>query len=115
MRHQLITCLPSRTADSRGISCPRAILSTGSLCLAGLLFLAGVPVVAAPSTAVAPASLAAADSAFGAGTLRSALRLQEVYGAQHFPAEGLIIQELRFRPDFHYGNAFTSTVASIEI
>lgn len=115
MRRQLITCLSTRSADPRGISRPRTILSTGFLCLAGLLFLAGVPVVAAPSTAVAPASLAAADSAFGAGTLRSALRMQEVYGAQHFPAEGLIIQELRFRPDYQYGNAFTTTVASIEI
>jgi hypothetical protein len=66
---------------------------------------------------VVPTTLANRDVAYGAGTLREPnLRLQEVYGSVHFPTEGaLLITELRFRPDFQQGGAFSATIANIQI
>jgi len=64
---------------------------------------------------VAPANLASEDATFGSGWLAApAYRVQEAYGAEHFPTQALIITELRFRPDRFYGQAFTTAVASIQ-
>jgi hypothetical protein len=72
--------------------------------------------VSAASTLVAPTDLAAADSAYGSGVLRaSGYRQQTAYGAVHFPADvALVITELRYRPDYFYGSAFTTTIGNIE-
>src|SRR6266404_326543 len=80
----------------------------------GVLLLFSVDsMFAQTSTVVAPANLAIQDMVFGSGMLRGAgYRMQEAYG--HFPAQGMIITELRFRPDRFYGQAFTTTVASIQ-
>ena len=65
---------------------------------------------------VVPTSLAENDSPYGAGTLRAAgYRLQEVYGAENFPAAPLVITELRYRPDATYGFAFDTIVADLQI
>ena len=68
-------------------------------------------------TLVAPNNLAAADYPFGAGTLAAAnYRSQQVYGAQHFPPGiALIITELRFRPDYQHGKAFSTTITNIQV
>ena len=80
-----------------------------------ILLLSVVGGFAQSGTVVAPGTLAERDAPFGSGTLRApGFRIQQVYGAQHFPSNGMIITELRFRPDYFYGRAFTSTVASIQ-
>lgn len=66
-------------------------------------------------SAVAPANMAAQDSIFGSGTFTSPVRTQLAYGSEHFSSSGLFITELRFRPDYYYGRAFTSTVSQIQI
>src|SRR5438067_1042291 len=72
-------------------------------------------VLAQSGMVIAPGRLATQDVAFVSGTLAFPnLHLQEVYGAQHFPKTGMIITELRFRPDFLYGRAFTTTVEQIQ-
>ena len=81
----------------------------------GLLGLGRVLAADGPVTVVTPAGLANTDSAFGAGTLSQPIHIQEVYGAQDFPTGTLWITELRFRPDYRYGNAFTTAVPFIEI
>ncbi len=74
-----------------------------------------MPLLAQPNTVVAPSMVATQNVAFGAGTLRNPnFRIQEVYGSQHFPTQGMIITELRFRPDSYYGQAFTATVSNIQ-
>ncbi len=66
---------------------------------------------------VAPNNLATTDQSYGSGGLRAAnYRLQSVYGAAHFPQDiGLLITELRYRPDRAAGYAFSTTVASIQV
>lgn len=59
--------------------------------------------------------MATDDSAFGSGTLRGAYRVQLAYGSVHFPTGALLITELRFRPDYQYGQAFSTTLANIQI
>src|SRR6185436_1048970 len=55
------------------------------------------------------------DHAFGAGTFRNpSYREQQVYAASQFGAGVVAITQLRFRPDYFYGNAFTANVASIQ-
>src|SRR3954447_7383336 len=82
------------------------LLLTSCLCNSGL---------AAPSVLVAPANMVTSDSIAGSGTLKRSLRVQEVYGAVHFPTGGLVITELRFRPDYYYGFAFTNTVTTLQV
>ena len=67
------------------------------------------------SAVILPPNMATNDQAFGAGVLGGSLRIQEVYGAVYFPTGALVITELRYRPDYAYGFAFTTTVANIEI
>jgi hypothetical protein len=67
---------------------------------------------------IVPNELANADTAFGSGTLANpAHRSQQVYGASEFGSVtgALLITELRFRPDYFYGRAFSATVSNIEI
>ena len=65
---------------------------------------------------VAPNQLATSSPIFGSGVLRAPnYHEQMVYGTAHFPPDiGLVITELRFRPDSFYGQAFTTTVESIQ-
>jgi hypothetical protein len=65
---------------------------------------------------VAPNTAATNDSTFGSGVLiASNYREQMIYGAIHFPPDiGLVITELRLRPDRSSGRAFTTTVANIQ-
>jgi hypothetical protein len=67
-------------------------------------------------TLVVPPSMAANDMRFGSGIFRAAnYRAQAVYGSNLFPANiGLVITELRYRPDWFWGSAFTTTVANIQ-
>lgn len=66
---------------------------------------------------IAPNSMANNDSDFGSGILRAAnYRSQGVYGSANFPQDiGLLITELRFRPDRYYGTAFSTTIPNIQI
>ena len=67
---------------------------------------------------VLPAALVSNDVAFGSSTFRTAdFRVQQVYAANGFSTVPgpKVIQELRWRPDYNYGNAFTSTLAQLEI
>lgn len=83
-------------------------------CLAVLGVVGGTPVFG-QNTVVAPGNLASNDVAFGAGTLANPnYRVQEVYGSRHFPTNGMIITELRYRPDSTYGRAFTASVGNIQ-
>ena len=75
----------------------------------------GVWAAPTPVQVVVPKALATNDSAFGAGTLSGSFHMQEVYGADNFPAGTLRITELRFRPDYRYGKAFSTTIANLEI
>ena len=70
-----------------------------------------------PAVLVVPNSLEDADDSFGSGTLRAAgLRMQFVYGSVHFPPDiGVLITELRFRPDRAAGFAFTGVIASLQV
>lgn len=68
-----------------------------------------------PSAIVVPSNMASNDFGFGSGSLKSILRIQTVYGASLFPTGALAITELRFRPDYVYGYAFTTTVANLEV
>jgi hypothetical protein len=67
-------------------------------------------------TVVAPNQMATANPVLGSGVLRAAnYHEQMVYSAAHFPQDiALIITELRFRPDSSAGQAFTTTLASIQ-
>jgi plastocyanin len=51
----------------------------------------------------------------GSGTLNTGGRFQVVYSASQFPAGILTIHELRMRPSAVWGNAFTSTIANLQI
>ncbi len=67
---------------------------------------------------VVPNELATNDAAFGSGTLANAgFRSQQVYGASEFGSVtgAVVITELRFRPDYFYGRAFSATVANLQI
>ena len=66
---------------------------------------------------VAPRIATTQDEAFGASTLSTAnLRNQQVYDARHFPTGVVMsIHQIRFRPDYFYGRAFTTTVQNIQI
>jgi hypothetical protein len=81
-----------------------------------LLLAAVGALTATASTVVAPNSLATSDSAFGSGIFRAAsYRAQAVYSSAHFPQGAvLLITELRYRPDYSLGGAFTTTVANIQ-
>ena len=80
----------------------------GLLCLA---FATSADVV------VAPNDLSTNDAVFGSGVLRAAnYREQAVYAATHFPSDiGLVITELRFRPDYFYGTPFDTTIEGIQV
>jgi hypothetical protein len=67
------------------------------------------------STTVAPANMATEDAAFGSGTLRGAYRVQLAYGSVHFPPGALLITELRFRPDYQHGEAFSATLPDFQV
>jgi hypothetical protein len=69
------------------------------------------------ATRVLPNPLAAEDYDFGAGTLSEPnYRNQQVYHANQFPSNTILITEIRFRPDRTYGNAFsTTTISNIQI
>ena len=69
----------------------------------------------AASPVILPPNMATNDHAFGAGVLSASLRIQEVYGAVNFPTGALVMTELRYRPDYAYGFAFTTSVANLEI
>lgn len=85
------------------------------------LFWVALPVVgcearAATNTVIVPGQLATQDLAFPSWTLQASnVHIHEVYGAEHFPTTGMYITELRFRPDSVYGQAFTTSIANIEI
>src|SRR5260221_3448289 len=80
-----------------------------------LLASGGAPLFAQPNTVVVPSMVATQNLATGSGTLRNPnFRIQQVYGSQNFPTQGMIITELRFQPDSFYGRAFTTTVAGIQ-
>jgi len=65
------------------------------------------------ATRVLPNPLATEDYDFGSGTLSEPnYRNQQVYHANQFPINTILITELRFRPDRTYGNAFGSTTIS---
>jgi hypothetical protein len=68
-----------------------------------------------PSAFVVPTNMLTDDSAFGSGTLRSAGRVQLVYGGAMFPTGALAITELRLRPDSQYGSAFVTTLTNLEV
>src|SRR5688572_16258338 len=69
------------------------------------------------ATRVLPNPLATEDYDFGAGTLSEPnYRNQQVYHANQFPINTILITELRFRPDRTYGNSFgTTTISNIQI
>ena len=92
-----------------------AVVSCVWAVVLGLLGTARAQADDEPVAVITPASLATNDSAFGADTLSRPFHMQEVYGAQDFPVGTLRITELRFRPDYLYGKAFTTTVAAVEI
>src|SRR5437016_13097861 len=78
------------------------------------LIMSSMAAPAAPSAVVAPRALASNDMPFASWILQVPnLRFQEVYAAEHFPDTGMLITELRFRPDSTYGRAFTSVVEHI--
>jgi len=70
---------------------------------------------ATADSVIAPNSMATADGQLGSGLLRAEnLRAQSIYSSVHFPPDiGLLITELRYRPDYFYGRPFTTTVANI--
>jgi hypothetical protein len=80
-----------------------------------------LPVAAGPSPApalvnlVVPTNMVTEDSAFGSGTLRRPHRIQLAYGSAQFPTGALAITELRFRPDYSYGEAFSTVLQNLEI
>jgi hypothetical protein len=43
------------------------------------------------------------------------IRLQEVYGASLFPAQPIMIREIRLRPSAVYGRAFSATISNLQI
>jgi hypothetical protein len=63
---------------------------------------------------VAPA-YATLNGGYGSSVLRDAIRLQEMYSASFFPDQPILIHELRFRPDAVTGQAFSATLASVQI
>lgn len=92
---------------------PRAVLFRTAL-LTILCFSQSLSVLA--DSVVVPNIAVTTDSAFGSGVLQAAnYRHQSAYGSNHFPQDiGLLITELRYRPDYFYGRAFTTTVANIQ-
>src|SRR2546425_10652725 len=69
----------------------------------------------APQCVIVPNAAQTTDYAFGSGILRNPNhRVQQVYVASQFGTGAVAITAIRFRPDFSYGNAFTTTVASIQ-
>jgi hypothetical protein len=88
-------------------SIPAAIIS--------FLVTFAAPVLGAESVVV-PNIMATADSQFGSGILKASnYHAQAVYSAANFPEDiGLVITELRFRPDYFHGRAFTTTVQNIQ-
>ncbi len=71
---------------------------------------------AAADAIVVPKHMETNDFDFGSGNFRAAgYRAQEAYGAVHFPTNiGVLITELRYRPDRTFGNAFTTTIENIQ-
>jgi hypothetical protein len=51
----------------------------------------------------------------GSGTLGQGLRVQEINDASLFPQGAFVIQELRWRPNAILAQAFTATVADLQI
>ena len=42
-------------------------------------------------------------------------RSQQVYAGSQFGTGVVAVTQIRFRPDYYYGNAFTATVSNIQI
>ena len=98
--------------------CRSAIVSNAVLVV--LLTLASPPPASGapspPNNVVVPNSAATNDTAFGAGTLvNPGYRNQTVYDHTQFPLEAILITELRYRPDFFYGKAFSTRITNIQI
>src|SRR5438105_9809016 len=88
-------------------------LAIALLCL-GVIF-TDRTILAESMTVIAPGELASNDTAFASWTLQVPnLRIQQIYGARHFPNVDMLITELRFRPDSFYGRGFTTTVENIQ-
>jgi len=97
---------------------PSALVSTATLSV--LLLLGRLPTASAaphaPNDLVLPNSAATNDIPFGSGTLvNPGYRNQTVYDHTQFPPEAILITELRYRPDFFYGKAFTNQIPDIQI
>jgi hypothetical protein len=71
-----------------------------------------------PSGLVLPNRAVTNDLARGSGTLvNAAFRVQEVYGSSQFGGVtgAIAITELRFRPDYYYGKAFSTVISNLQI
>ncbi|HWN97523.1 MAG TPA: metallophosphoesterase family protein [Methylomirabilota bacterium] len=78
--------------------------------------LIGFPFMTKAVDLVLPNHFVTNDSSFGSGILRAeGYRSQSAYGAVHFPTNiGVVITELRYRPDRTFGHAFTTAIANIQ-
>src|SRR5438105_2911736 len=97
-------------------TCPRSKPFPASMVLVCFsLMMGGIVAPAQPSTVVVPTALTSNDVPFASWVMQVPnIHIQEVYAAAHFPNTGMLITELRFRPDSFYGLAFTSTVENIQ-
>jgi hypothetical protein len=67
-------------------------------------------------SAVIPPAYTSIDSGGASSVLQSDIRLQNVYSSTVFPAgKVLMIRELRYRPSAIFGNAFSATIADLQI
>ncbi len=73
------------------------------------------PTIADGPLLVVPPNYADQDGASGSGALVEIIRLQEAYGSTLFDTGPIWINELRFRPSAVAGQAFTGSVAHIQI
>jgi hypothetical protein len=84
-----------------------------SLCLG--FFVSATATASTNSVLVVPNVSRTLDDGGGSGLLNTQMREQIVYHASQFPVELIRITELRMRPSSAYGNAFTSTIPSLQI
>jgi hypothetical protein len=65
---------------------------------------------------IIPPVYATTDSGGGSSVLHHEIRLQNVYSSRLFPSNKvLVIRELRYRPSAVWGNAFSTTIANLQI
>jgi hypothetical protein len=64
---------------------------------------------------IVPQQYADIDARGATTTLRSRLRVQQVYAAETLPDQPILIRELRFRPSSVSGFAFNATISNIQI